>query len=509
MKRSRGKARIGATAIAAIVAVAIVVALRMSSSHALTAAETSQTFVVNLGGNSVTIYAPGSDGTDSSDITAISGEATGFEAPIAIALAPTGIAGLTRFYATVCGKVCGGSGPPSVNRYDFTIPEGGGTIDISTADVITGDNTGLDEPVGVAVDSSGNIYVANDLGGESGLGSVTVYPFGANGNVTPITKITGGQTGFDFPTGIALDSSRNIYVTNCGLDCSGSNPRSVEIFAAGSSGNVKPMASIMGGKTELDFPFGIALDSGGNIYVANSLGGENVLGSVTMYPAGSKGNVAPAATIAGHMTTFDNPTGIALDADANIYVSNLNSNTVTIFAAGTNGNIPPSATISSKTSGLDMPYGIAIPAPSITTTPTISATPTPSTSPTPTGATPTPTATLTPTPSPTPAGTLSFTPDSVNFGDKTKMGKTKKEKVTIENDSPKNSGLDVMVIGETTTGAPFAVASQCDKLLAPGKSCKIEVTFAPTDTTPQTGNLIVHDNASGNPQTVPLSGTGK
>ncbi|MGC2495172.1 hypothetical protein [Candidatus Binatus sp.] len=420
MKESRGKARIGATVIAVGVALAIMAAFRMSSSHALTAAETSQTFVVDLGGNSVTIYAPGSDGTDPSTVTTVSGQNTGFEAPVAIAIAPTGIAGLTRFYTTICGKVCGGTGPASVNRYDFYIPDGGGTFDVDPAAVIKGDDTGLDEPIGVALDSSGNIYVANDFGGESGLGSVTVYPFGSNGNVTPITKITGGKTGFDFPTGIALDSSRNIYVTNCGVDCNGSNARSVEIFAAGSSGNVRPTATITGGQTDLAFPFGIALDSGGNIYVANEIGGENGLGSVTMYPAGSNGNVAPTATIAGHMTALDSPTGIALDADANIYVANLNSNSVTVYAAGTDGNIAPTATIAGKDSGIDMPYGIALPAASITATPTasISATPTPSISPTATATSTgvTPTATATPTATPTPGGgRIEVSPKTLNL----------------------------------------------------------------------------------------------
>jgi hypothetical protein len=53
------------------------------------------------------------------------------------------------------------------------------------------------------------------------------------------------------------------------------------------------------------------------------------------------------------------------------------------------------------------------------------------------------------------------------------------------------------------------VKKQCTKTLAPGKSCKVSVTFTPPDTTLQMGNLIVNDNATGAPQMVPLSGTGK
>jgi hypothetical protein len=157
----------------------------------------------------------------------------------------------------------------------------------------------------------------------------------------------------------------------------------------------------------------------------------------------------------------------------------------------------------------------ATPTATRTATPTRTSTPSPTAATataTPTAtrtATPTPTTTATPTSTPTPIGTLSFKPDSVNFGDKTKMGKTDKKTVTIKNTDGKKSGIDVTITGESTTGAPFAVKTQCDKTLKPEKSCKVEVTFKPTDDSPHSGDLIVNDNASGDPQMIPLSGTGK
>ena len=96
----------------------------------------------------------------------------------------------------------------------------------------------------------------------------------------------------------------------------------------------------------------------------------------------------------------------------------------------------------------------------------------------------------------------------MDFGSKTKVGKTSKAKtVTIKNSSPKSSKIDVMVTGETTL-APFAVKKQCKKTLAPGKSCKVSVTFTPPDTTTQNGELIIDDDAIGAPQSVDLTGTG-
>jgi hypothetical protein len=96
----------------------------------------------------------------------------------------------------------------------------------------------------------------------------------------------------------------------------------------------------------------------------------------------------------------------------------------------------------------------------------------------------------------------------VDFGDKTKVGKTSKIKVRIKNVSPKDSKIDVTIAGETTD-PPFAVKTACVKKLKPGKSCKVVVTFSPTDTTPQVGDLIVDDDAADAPQDIPLSGTGR
>ena len=60
--------------------------------------------------------------------------------------------------------------------------------------------------------------------------------------------------------------------------------------------------------------------------MANSVGGPDGLGSVTVYPSGSNGNVTPSATISGNSssdnTGFGNPAGIAFDALGNLYVAN-------------------------------------------------------------------------------------------------------------------------------------------------------------------------------------------
>ncbi|WP_424671402.1 hypothetical protein [Candidatus Binatus sp.] len=69
----------------------------------------------------------------------------------------------------------------------------------------SGDITGFDSPTGVALDPSGNIYVTNDGSSIGGADSVTVYPAGSNGNVAPSATISGPLTGLSAPQGIVVD----------------------------------------------------------------------------------------------------------------------------------------------------------------------------------------------------------------------------------------------------------------------------------------------------------------
>jgi hypothetical protein len=194
--------------------------------------------------------------------------------------------------------------------------------DATPARTIRGASTGIDDPVGLAIDSSGYLYVLNQSGGPDASGSVTVYSPHSNGDVAPVRTISGirssNRTGFDNPSGLALDRSDKIYVTNEGdID-------SLTIYAARSEGNVAPIATISGPLTQLAKPNGIAVDSIGNVYVANSASGYGKdPDSLTVYPPGSRGNVAPAmrlsngsilsgAVIKGSLTGLDEPVGIAL-----------------------------------------------------------------------------------------------------------------------------------------------------------------------------------------------------
>jgi sugar lactone lactonase YvrE len=232
----------------------------------------------------------------------------------------------------------------------FEVGLGGYSSQLAT---IAGDATGLKEPNAVAVDKGGNIYVI-DQGGRPVEQKVLVYAKGASGNVAPIATIVGSNTGLFGPSGIAVDEARRIYVANRGHFRSG--PNSITVYAPGANGNASPIATITGPNTQLGEPMGIAVDADGTIFVANW---EN---RVTTYAPGANGDVPPIAVIQGSHTGLFGPTSIALGFGHSLYVTNgfpTEKISVTVYPAGADGDVAPLATLTGSATGLGFPFGIA------------------------------------------------------------------------------------------------------------------------------------------------------
>jgi len=384
-----------------------------------------------------------------------------------------------------------------------------GMINEAPMDTIVGAATGLSDPAGIALDSSNNIYV-RDLGASK----VFVYPSIATStelpNEPPTSTITGvGTTGY-----IGLDSANNIYLTT-------SEPApAILILAAGSSGAASPIATITGDQTMLAYPEAIAVDhSNGKIYLSTALDVfvPGPVGVFVYQPLGSSTgsiNEAPIAIISGTQTELAGanyigirpavtpPTPTATPTGGTPTATATRTSTATASATATRTATPTASATGSRTA---TPTATS----TRTATPTATATATGSS-----GATPTATATATRTATPTATltpGTLSISPSSLNFGDKTAVGKpSKAESVTIKNNGNKKTGAAVSVTMESAAPSVFTVKSQCDKTLGPGKKCKVSVIFTPVDdTTAETGRLMISDNATGSPQSISLSGMGK
>lgn len=172
-------------------------------------------------------------------------------------------------------------------------------------------------PCAIALDASGNLYVAN-------LGSNTVSIF-TQGGSQPSRTITDGV---NRPNALAFDASGDLFVTNS----YGGNDRrwgSVTIYPPGGS---LPLRKITRGLNSGAPPYGSVLGPDGQLYVVDSPT------RIVVYPKGGK---SPDRVITQGL---DGPTSLAFDRSGNLFVANCCSNTVTEYAAGTNKlirTIPP------------------------------------------------------------------------------------------------------------------------------------------------------------------------
>lgn len=187
----------------------------------------------------------------------------------------------------------------------------------------------------MAFDAAGDLYVALTPN------AVSVFPPGSK---TPSRTITDGI--FD-PISIAVDSSGNLYVANvfAGTEYCGKSPHGgdVTVYAPGNDSPIYTITPSQG----ICFPGRLAIDGENNLYVANGPPGTEIPGSVTVY--------APGGALLRTITDGINaPDAIVLDGRGYLYVANAYGNTVTEYGPGSTS---VSQTISN---GVNYPLSLAV-----------------------------------------------------------------------------------------------------------------------------------------------------
>ncbi len=203
----------------------------------------------------------------------------------------------------------------------------------------------LAQPVSVARDGSGNVYISDQ--GNHRIRKIN-YSTGI------ISTIAGSSTaGFSgdggaatsaqlyYPSGIAIDGSGNIYIADQ------ANQRIRKVTAstgvittiagtgtAGFSGDGAAATS-----AQLNNPVGVAIDGSGNVYIADqynqrirkitiSTGNISTIAGTGTYSYSGDGAAASAAT-------FQNPAGIKIDASGNIFIADLFNHVIRKITAST------------------------------------------------------------------------------------------------------------------------------------------------------------------------------
>lgn len=213
----------------------------------------------------------------------------------------------------------------------------------------------LNGPMGVAVDAANNVYIS-DTGNNRVL---KVDP------ITNVAKVLGNyvwipgnastappQYKFNAPQGLAVDSWNNVYVADTG------NKVVVEIPSNPALGGAVPLLAYPGAPQFVN-PVAVAIDSQNNIYVADT---QNSTGQIVELPPGG-GDLVTVPTSqfsklrGGSLVT---PTGVAVDAAGNLYVSDPGADNGPQVIEFPGGSGPGSASFPLNFKGLNSPAGIAL-----------------------------------------------------------------------------------------------------------------------------------------------------
>jgi hypothetical protein len=425
---------------------------------------------------------------------------------------------------------------------------------------------------GVAADSSGNLFIADSWDSrirrvDASTGTITTVAgngtYGFTGDGGPATS-----AGLSYPTGVAVDSSGNLLIADA------FNQRIRRVDA--STGTIATVAgdgtAAYSGDGEaatsasLNYPYSVAVDSSGNLFVAdthnNVIRRVDVLTGIITTVAGNgtaaysgDGGIATSASL-------NTPWGVAVDNSDNLFVSDGINNRIrrvdastgiitTVAGNGTagfsgDGGAATSASLSNpagvavdSADNLFFADGVGLPYPNTSQSrirrvdastgiiTTVAGNGTegyggdggPATS-----------ASLNDASGVavdssgdlfiadtysdrirevTSTSAVMITTSSLNFGNQAVGTPSAAQTVTLTN----SGGAALTVTSVTTNGTNNSDFTQSDNCvssspIAPGGTCTISVTFTPSEVGPETATLEVTDNAPSSPQTVSLTGTG-
>ena len=203
----------------------------------------------------------------------------------------------------------------------------------------------LDYPLGLTLDSSSNLYIADSVNLRvrkiSGGTINTIAGNGTKGFVTATvaTKTAATSAEMAGPTGVALDSVGDLFIADApnhvvwevveGSTATAlSVPAGTIIQIAGTNTGGYSGDGGLSGLAELDFPTSVAVDSNGNVYIADS--GNNVIREISS-------TTGFINTIVGGLATtqqLSDPETVVVDSSGNLYISEQNGVRISKFSNG-------------------------------------------------------------------------------------------------------------------------------------------------------------------------------
>jgi sugar lactone lactonase YvrE len=379
----------------------------------------------------------------------------------------------------------------------------------------------FNSPTGVAVDSVGNIFIAD-------VGNFVIRKVGTRGVITTVAgngipciprtaKCGDGglatKANLNSPTSVAVDGKGNFYIADwVGCRVRMVNTSGIISTAAGTgqcgyAGDGRP-----GIKAQLNFPYGVAADAAGNIYISDSE--NNRIRCVVGATGGCGGSKAKVGTIITYAfngqrafggdgkkalrASMNLPLEVSLDPSGNLFVGGgvddvvrrIDAATQTVYTVAGNPSDPTQAGFSGDGGpsrlGVMQNVGLSVNAGQQLLIAD-------------TGNNRVRQVDMVPT-----AKRLTT---QINFGDET-VGHTSAPKPA----ELRNTGLASLPISNQQivgkNAGDFAISSNtCGNQLAPGLTCKLEITFTPKAKGPRIAHLVTTDSLG--KQQVQLSGSGQ
>lgn len=168
---------------------------------------------------------------------------------------------------------------------EFTPSQQVSTATPTPAVTIGSDGTSLRDPVSLAFDAQGNLWVAN-AGSGTDIEMYTSSQLASSGNQSPSVSITGSYNGI---LGLAFDANGDLWFSD------GGNNQIVELTPSELAGSGSPPPHVTVNSSVLNNPVGLAFDANHNLWVANFGSGTNPLLMFTAADISAGGT--PAATV--------------------------------------------------------------------------------------------------------------------------------------------------------------------------------------------------------------------
>jgi sugar lactone lactonase YvrE len=182
----------------------------------------------------------------------------------------------------------------------------------------TGAAARFSSPVGVAVDSAGNVYVLDDDTVRKVTAAGVVTTLAGTAGMRGSADGTGAAARFSSPTGIAVDSTGNVYVADTVNNTIRKVTAAGVVTTLAGTAGAFGSADGTGAAARFGFPEGVAVDSAGNVYVADT--GNLAIRRVT--PTGTTTTVGVASVLLGTTPTFTFPSHLAIGGDSIVFTAN-------------------------------------------------------------------------------------------------------------------------------------------------------------------------------------------